>query len=105
MVGVWVGVGVTVGSGSSVAVGVNVGGTGEFVKVTVIVGVRKGVNVRDGVKEGVGVSVIVTVPVGGKRVSVGGADVAVIVEVKVTVGVRVGWLSQASTWSMPKPRQ
>ena len=81
------------------------GGTGEFVGVTVMVGVKKGVNVSDGVKDGVGVTVIVTVPVGGTRVSVGGADVAVIVEVKVTVGVRVGWLSHASTWSIPKPRQ
>jgi len=105
MVGVSVGVGVTVGGGGSVTVGVSVGGTGEFVEVSVIVGVRKGVYVSEGVKDGVGVSVIVTVPVGGTGVSVGGADVAVIVEVKVTVGVRVGWLSHASTWSIPKPRQ
>jgi hypothetical protein len=111
--GVRVTVGVRVGGGrvcvnvevGGMGVNVSVGGTLVAVGVTVTVGVRNGVNVRDGVKEGVTVAVPVTVPVAGCGVSVGGAGVNVSVGVKVLVGVRVGWFSQPSTCSAPKPRQ
>jgi hypothetical protein len=47
----------------------------------VTVGVRNGVKVREGVKDGVTVVVVVTVPVGGSGVSVGRAGVVVRVGV------------------------
>lgn len=102
--GVSLGEGVSVG-GTGVRVAVNVGRTSVGVAVSVRVGVRKGVKVSDGVNEGVTDAVIVTVPVGGWGVSVGGAGVNVTVGVNVWVGVRVGWLSQVSTCIIPNPRQ
>lgn len=105
---VWVavgGAGVFDGSGGCVAVNVSVGGTTVCVGVWVWVGVRKGVKVSDGVKEGVALAVAVIVPVGGRAVPVGGAFVNVTVGVKVFVGVRVGWLNQFCTCKVPNPRQ
>lgn len=90
----WVLVGVGEGTGVCVAVGavVSVGGTGEGVSEGVGVGVIKGVKVSDGVKVSVGEAVSVTVPVGGRGVSLAGRGVRVIVAVGEGPGVRVGWL-------------
>lgn len=69
---------------------VSVGGTRVKVGVCVSVGVWNGVNVNEGVKEGVADWVAVTVPVAGRRVGVPACGVVVIVGVKVIVGVFVG---------------